>query len=65
MSQLIKRQAFLARSLMNRLNQSKTCCPHHAGGGSGAVCIARPNSNSSEGLLASEFRRLSILKLAF
>uniref|UniRef100_A0A914PGU5 Alcohol dehydrogenase iron-type/glycerol dehydrogenase GldA domain-containing protein n=1 Tax=Panagrolaimus davidi TaxID=227884 RepID=A0A914PGU5_9BILA len=34
---------------MTRLNQSKTCCPHHSGGGIDAVCnISRPNTNSSE-----------------
>uniref|UniRef100_A0A914XZI3 Alcohol dehydrogenase iron-type/glycerol dehydrogenase GldA domain-containing protein n=1 Tax=Panagrolaimus superbus TaxID=310955 RepID=A0A914XZI3_9BILA len=51
MSQSLKRQATLARSLMTRLNQSNTCCPHHSsGGGNGIICnnSFRSNTNSSE-----------------
>uniref|UniRef100_A0A7E4W154 hydroxyacid-oxoacid transhydrogenase n=1 Tax=Panagrellus redivivus TaxID=6233 RepID=A0A7E4W154_PANRE len=50
MSQAMKRNASVARSIMSRLNQSKSCCPHHSGGGSGTVCISRPNSGASDKL---------------
>ncbi|KHN73801.1 putative hydroxyacid-oxoacid transhydrogenase, mitochondrial [Toxocara canis] len=42
MSQL--RRSAIARSLLMRLANSKQCCPHHASGGDGPICVAKLNS---------------------
>ncbi|KAE9551652.1 hypothetical protein FO519_005122 [Halicephalobus sp. NKZ332] len=45
MMRSVKKNSDLARSLMNRLNGIKNCCPHHASGGTG-FCVSRPSSGS-------------------
>ncbi|KAK0395888.1 hypothetical protein QR680_001475 [Steinernema hermaphroditum] len=44
----VGQRATVARNLLRRLAKSKQCCPHHAAGGDGPICVARKVGNSTK-----------------